>query len=642
MGFYSYYKSFLKKEKSFARLVLLVIAAAYIIFGVIFYSLATADPVGFNYRLLIALALVFIFIVSFVNKKVKNNIYEICRFCVFVALLHLLFMAYVSGFSFYYIISLLMVIVLSNLFFNGDFRLLYYNLFIIGILSGTVYFSSEILVNKKLFLLTFILMAASSYFLSRIRFKIQEELKIKSSEYETILDNTEDAIFLLNVKGEEDFEYLRLNKAHERLTGLKANNILGETPVQVMGEKLGKRLLENYQQCVEEQEIITYEEELEFSEGVKRWETKLSPVIVDEQVVQIVGVSRDITEQRQAEKRIRYLSFHDSLTGLYNRTYFKEEIKRYNTRRQLPLSIIIGDVNGLKITNDAFGHQKGDDLLVSIAEILKESCRQEDLIARWGGDEFIILLPRTESEEAEVIMKRIKDRVDQLEADPVKPSISLGFATKKNITQKLEDIFKEAEDWMYKRKLVESENVHSNIISSLKQTLYQSSHENYEHCQRLKELSLKLGRELNLSDNELIDLELLAELHDLGKVAVPEEILEKYEELTPEEEEQLQQHPEMGYQIAKLSPQLKNISEYMLSHHEWWDGSGYPRGLQGEEIPYLSRILSVVNEFDKMTHYHPHVDIFSQAKAVEILKEKAGTQFDPDIVEVFVKNVISE
>ncbi len=355
-----------------------------------------------------------------------------------------------------------------------------------------------------------------------------------------------------------------------------------------------------------------------------------------------MGVSRDITKQKKAEEKVNYLTFHDSLTGLYNRNYFNKELERYDTERQLPVSIIIGDVNGLKITNDAFGHQKGDELLVNIADILKKCCRQEDLIARWGGDEFVILLPKTNKNQVKLIVERIEERISNLKADPIKVSITIGYATKNKKDKNINELFKKAEDWMYKRKLVESKNAHINIITSLKHTLYESSHENYEHCQRLKDLSIKLGKHLGLSDSDLTDLELLAELHDLGKVAIPKNILEKEGKLTTDERKELNKHPEIGYQIAKSSLGINNIAEYLLHHHESWDGTGYPHNLKGEEIPYLSRIISVVNEFDKMTNYHPHMKSVSKEEAIEILRDKAGTKFDPNIVDVFINKVLYE
>ncbi|MEA2016084.1 MAG: sensor domain-containing diguanylate cyclase [Actinomycetota bacterium] len=127
------------------------------------------------------------------------------------------------------------------------------------------------------------------------------------------------------------------------------------------------------------------------------------------ELVAIEGILHDISERKEMEKRLSYLSFHDSLTDLYNRAYFEEELKRLDTERQIPSSIIMGDINGLKIINDAFGHKEGDEILKNCAEVLRKCCRVEDIIARWGGDEFSILLPGTNSEVALEVAKRIKE-----------------------------------------------------------------------------------------------------------------------------------------------------------------------------------------------------------------------------------------
>jgi diguanylate cyclase (GGDEF)-like protein/PAS domain S-box-containing protein len=166
----------------------------------------------------------------------------------------------------------------------------------------------------------------------------------------------------------------------------------------------------------------------------------------------------DITERKKREQEILYIGYHDVQTGLYNRAFFEEESKRLDTERQLPLSVIIGDVNGLKLTNDTFGHTQGDKILVEIANILKNCCRDEDIMARIGGDEFCILLPQTGTEVAQTICNRIhracEDYKSGLDEEVLNPSISLGYATKTNAGELIESIIKEADNNMYKQKLL--------------------------------------------------------------------------------------------------------------------------------------------------------------------------------------------
>jgi diguanylate cyclase (GGDEF)-like protein/PAS domain S-box-containing protein len=472
--------------------------------------------------------------------------------------------------------------------------------------------------------------------------RIEDQIRKLAREYETIFSNTQDAIFLVDVTEDGKFRYNRVNFSYLELTGFSAGDLKDKTPQEVYGKEFGKEIEANYKKCLTEKRAISYDEELDLPAGKRIYHTSLSPVIVDDKVVQIVGSSRNITERKQMEEKIKHLSFHDSLTGLYNRTYFNEEMKRYDTERQLPLSIIIGDVNGLKLTNDAFGHQKGDELLIKVAQILKSSCRQEDLIARWGGDEFIILLPRTTEKGAQEICLRIKEACQKSKADPIKPSIALGYGTRKEKTEDLQVILKKAEDRMYKNKLNESKNTHNTIISSLKKTLGETTGETSEHSQRLKGLALKLGRKLNLEGYELKDLALLAELHDLGKVAISKDILQKKGQLGSEELEEIKRHPEIGYKIASSSPELNNIAEGILSHHERWDGTGYPRGLKEKEIPLISRIIAIIDAYDIMTYGSPYKEAISKEEAIKELEKGAGSQFDPLITDIFINQVLNK
>jgi diguanylate cyclase (GGDEF)-like protein/PAS domain S-box-containing protein len=351
------------------------------------------------------------------------------------------------------------------------------------------------------------------------------------------------------------------------------------------------------------------------------------------------GTMVDITERKRADDQIRYLSFHDKLTGLYNRAYFEEELKRLDTERQLPISVIMGDLNGLKLVNDAFGHQEGDKLLTQIAKILKESCRKEDVVARWGGDEFAIFLPRTSSRVTMEIIEVIKLACRQASQDLVKVSIALGAVTKEDPSQDIKEILKEAEERMYRSKLLESKGIRDWTISSLRRILFGKSHESQEHTYRIQELALQIGRVLGLPDGQLDDLELLATLHDIGKIAIPEGIIIKPGNLSPEEWDLIWKHPEIGYRIAKSSPELAPIAEAILAHHEWWDGGGYPRGLKGEDIPLNSRIIAIVDAYDVMTHTQPYKDAISQEEALQELQKKAGSQFDPKLIAILVEMV---
>ena len=356
-------------------------------------------------------------------------------------------------------------------------------------------------------------------------------------------------------------------------------------------------------------------------------------------VIEVIVACEEISERKQAEERIRYLSFNDPLTGLYNRAFFQEEMKRLDTSRQLPMSIIMGDLNSLKLINDAFGHQKGDAVLKAAAEVLRSCCRKEDIIARLGGDEFVVLLPMTNAEAADEICERIKNSCRKTEEAIDQVSLSLGMATRTDITQDLEDVMREAEDRMYRNKLIESRNIRSSFILSLERTLREKSHETEEHTARLRQMSTMIGRGMRMSEPELDSLSLLADLHDIGKIAIPSTILDKADLLSVEEWETMKKHPEIGYRIALSTPELVPIAEAILAHHEYWDGNGYPLGLREEKIPLLARILTVCDAYDVMVNGRLYREAISKPEALQELQRCAGTQFDPSVVKVFVEKM---
>lgn len=346
----------------------------------------------------------------------------------------------------------------------------------------------------------------------------------------------------------------------------------------------------------------------------------------------LLSIVIDITERKQAEEEIKYLNIYDKLTGLYNRAFFEEELKRLDTERELPLSLIMGDVNGLKLVNDAMGHQEGDKLLITVAEVLQKSCRREDFIARWGGDEFIILLPGCDNITTAKIFERIKDNFQQKDNSPIRSSISLGMATKTVITQDIREVIKEAEDKMYRNKLLESRSMRSTFLMSLEKTLWSRSHETKEHCQRIQKITKIMGEAINLPDCELDNLRLLSALHDIGKIAIPNSILDNPGELSAEEWEVIKKHPEIGYRIALSSPEMAPIAEAILHHHEHWDGTGYPLGLKEENIPLISRIIAIADTYDVMINGRSYQKAVSQEAAWCEIQRCAGSQFDPGLV----------
>jgi diguanylate cyclase (GGDEF)-like protein/PAS domain S-box-containing protein len=347
-------------------------------------------------------------------------------------------------------------------------------------------------------------------------------------------------------------------------------------------------------------------------------------------------ILNNINERKKAERRIRYLSFHDKLTELYNRTYFEKVLLNIYKDRELPLNFIICDLNGLRLVNDAFGYNEGDKLLKRVAKILKYCSREEDIIARWGEDEFFMLMPRSTEKDVGEAINKIKKICSKTKDQKIPLNISLGISTRESQSQDLKDVIKEAENNMYKNKLLRRKSIYNSIISSLERILWEKNRETKEHAERLKRLILQLGNAINLPQNKLDELVLLSTLHDIGKVAIPDKILMKKGKLTAKEWKIIKRHPEIGYKIAESTPQIASIAEDILSHHEWWNGAGYPQGLKGNDIPVNACIASIVDAYDVMTFGRHYKEAISEEEAKEELKRCSGTQFNPMLVEKFV------
>jgi len=356
----------------------------------------------------------------------------------------------------------------------------------------------------------------------------------------------------------------------------------------------------------------------------------------------VVLVFRDVTEEKERQAKIQYLSFHDQLTGLNNRRFFEDELRRIDTTSNLPITLVMIDVNGLKLTNDAFGHLLGDKLLQRVAEILRKECRNEDIIARIGGDEFVILLPKTSSEEAERFLNRINAVITQEKINSMSVSVSYGWETKRETEEDLSSIFKKAEDYMYRRKLSESTSMRYKTIEVIIKTLYEKNEREEKHSIRVSELCTQIALALDLNTININELRTVGLMHDIGKIAIDDKILDKSGTLSDSEWLEIKRHPEIGYRILSSLNEYAPLAEYVLAHHERWDGKGYPKGLKGEEIPWQSRIIAVADAYDAMTSHRPYRQALSRGAAIEIIKTNAGTYFDPKITKVFVEKVLEE
>ena len=489
--------------------------------------------------------------------------------------------------------------------------------------------------------------------IKRMELRENQEARQQSEErFRSISESISDVFWTMDLNLKTNF----VSSSIKQLTGETQEEHLSKS----MEEKFSKKSLEKLNKIIKEEFDLENDPECDkkrtrmfdiehyCADGSTVWLSMKASFVRDGQgkVVGIQGISRDITDIKRSHDEISYLNEHDVLTGLYNRRTYEKELLHLNRKEHLPLSVILVDINGLKLINDALGNDKGDEIIVQTSKLLKEIIRKGDFLARIGGDEFCILLPKTDIKTAREFFKLIDSECEKYNSQKNNTyshiNISYGAATKENKEDDFKEIYKEAEDNMRRRKLLASKSSRNAVISSIKATMQEKSCETIEHEQRMSLLARKIGAYLNLSEIEIESLDLLSKLHDIGKVGIPEQILRKPGELTDKEWDEMRKHPEIGYRIAMSSADIAPVAEYVLSHHERWDGLGYPRNLQGKNIPLLSRILSVVDAYDAMTEGRIYSKKMSKEEALQEIKRCSGTQFDPEIAESFIKIMTEE
>lgn len=347
----------------------------------------------------------------------------------------------------------------------------------------------------------------------------------------------------------------------------------------------------------------------------------------------------EVIERRQMEEKLRYLGQHDALTGLYNRAFFQENMHQMEKLAHSSPGLILCDVDGLKLVNDFLGHDAGDTLLRETARLLKMCFREDDIIARIGGDEFAVLLRNANEVMVERAGRRIKDalaRYNKIQQG-VPLSLSVGFASRTEPDKSIDELFKEADSNMYKEKAQYNHKVRATIVKALINILQQRELFRGSFQNNMERTIGNFGIALGLPQNKLHDLILLAQFHNYGKLEIPPDLLFKGRELNPEESELLKRHCEAGQRIAQFVPELNGYAEWMLKHHEWWNGEGYPGVMQREQIPLECRILSICDAYDTMVAHHERGETAAHAKALEKIKKYSGQYFDPGIVDEFLK-----
>lgn len=351
----------------------------------------------------------------------------------------------------------------------------------------------------------------------------------------------------------------------------------------------------------------------------------------------VIGATQfcqNISERIKKDEEIIRIARHDSLTGLRNRRAYSEELARPAVDYSYPVSVVMADINGLKITNDAFGHAAGDQLLLKIAEMFKTHFRPEDRIYRIGGDEFVIFMQNTTRAQAEDVVDALKAEMERTILFGLTVSVSFGIDTNHDGTDLLNSV-KLAEIEMYDHKLFEISSNRGEAIKTILSTLKIKNPREDTHSRRVAEYCQMIGEAMHMRKEQVSVLKMIGNLHDIGKIAVEEAVLNKKGPLSFDEWAIVRRHPEIGYRILSSSTEYADIAEDILAHHERWDGKGYPKGLKGEQIPLRARIIAVADTFEAMTADRPYRKAVTAEAALAEIRRCSGTQFDPEIASAF-------
>ena len=470
----------------------------------------------------------------------------------------------------------------------------------------------------------------SSLYTAALKSQRDRELQESRASLRLILDSTAEGIFGIDERG------------HCTFANLSSLSLLGYTD---QDELLGKSIHETIhpkrrdgsplkiQECpicntIDNGVGIIIENEVFWRKDGSCFDVLASayPQKWNDRTIGAVITFSDNTERKQAQDRIEYLSFHDQLTGLYNRTYFDQALTDAQNKAVLPFSIIVSDVNGLKLTNDIFGHSAGDELLIEIAHTLTRHCPPKAIISRIGGDEFVILLPRHDEKQTELIATSILESLDRPTIFTGRQALALGSATRHSIEEPIHEVFDHAEDLMYQQKMLRLRETQHHQLEVLIHTLFEKAPQEERHAERVKNHAIAIGAALGLDDENLSILGRAGYYHDIGKLVLDADLIASKGN-DPSQRRAYQSHVSAGYRILNTFEETMDLAPYVLHHHEWYNGGGYLKGLGGKEIPYLSRIIRLAEIWER-----EDLDEKSIEEIVTTLNGVSGVEADPQMI----------
>lgn len=466
--------------------------------------------------------------------------------------------------------------------------------------------------------------------------KTREPLRISERQYRTLVANSNLGIFQYDTEG----VITLVNDAFVKILGTTKEKLIGLNMMRLPNKKLVHSIEESLKGGAS-----VYEGFYQSVLSKKKFPTRvqLSPLIEEGTLLGGIGIVEDLSQEYQMNKKLKMLTKYDSMTSLLNRHEFDQFILNPK-KHYYPLSIVIYNINAFQIINRSFGFDKGNEVLKSIADMIRTYTQSNSKIQsyRIGGDEFALVFEQTGKDEAFAFALNLKDFINQDTSFDFDYTVCFGFAYAEDKTTSMVDLFHLSNNDLKKQKVYEGSTTSKKTIDIIMRTLFSKSEREKLHSDRVSDLSYEVAKMYHFDEAFNNRVKLAGRLHDIGKINIHEDILDKTGTLTDNEWIKIKKHPESGFQILAAVPEYLDIANIVYTHHERYDGTGYPRGLKEKDIPLEARIISVVDAYDAMTKTRTYRAPLTQSEALNELTKHAGTQFDPNVVDKFITLIKSE
>ena len=459
----------------------------------------------------------------------------------------------------------------------------------------------------------------------------QEIIHINEEKYKTLFENSKLGIIQYNLDGIIELT----NDAFCEIIGVPRNETVGYNMAKL--PDLG--VVDAVKKSLSGEVIIYEDYDVKYlSDKTISGRIQFSPIYNDDEVIGGIGIIEDLKEQKELKKNIEILRKQDILTKLYNRAAFDEFIFTKTSEAHYPITIATCDINTFQVINTSFGYDVGNEVLIEISNILIEHAQENANFHpyRIGGDEFAVIMLNTSKSDGDKIISKIQEKINDISKFDFNICISCGVNTTYSSITSITDAFNNALSNMMSNKIYDGSSISIKTIDVIMNTLFEKNKRERMHSERVSKISRRIAELYSLGTAFTNRTELAGKLHDIGKITISEEILDKPGKLSDPEWQKIRKHPETSFKILSTVSEYLDVANVVLSHHERYDGLGYPRGLKEHKIPLEARIISVADSFDAMTVSRPYRTAMNIDEAVEEIKKNSGTQFDPMVVDKFL------